>query len=86
MKTWTVADAKRDFARGLLVSARIERGVMVSSWAIWIKGKLIEDGEGLLVAAHGHDPRVFQTVDAAIRALESIGFQVGELLVKPHSL
>lgn len=85
MKTWTVADAKSDFARGLLASARIERGVMVSSWAIWIKGKLAEDGEGLLVGAHDKDVRDFKTLDAAVRVLESIGFQVGELLVRPHS-
>jgi hypothetical protein len=81
MKTWTVADAKRDFARGLLSSAWIERNPMASTWCVWIKGQLAQDGQGVLIDAHNKEARDFKTIDAAVRAIEGIGFEVNRLVV-----
>lgn len=81
-KTWTVAEAKKDFERGLLVHARIERGVLDPRWSVVLRGNFQTGGEGPLIDAHLKEIRVFSTADAAVRVIESIGFAVGELSIQ----
>lgn len=81
-KTWTVGEAKKDFERGLLVHARIERGVLNPRWAVVLRENFQTGGEGPLVDAHLKEIRIFSTADAAVRVIESIGFSVGQLSIQ----
>lgn len=81
MKTWTVAAAKSDFTRGLLATAWIERNPMASTWCVWLKSIVATEREGQLIDAHKGSPREFKTVDAAVNAIEGIGFRVHQLAV-----
>lgn len=74
---YTMADAKRDFGRGYLKSFGIERYTLQMGWAVYLM-----DGEavGYLVDARTKKDRLFKTLDAAVSAVESIGFKVDRLI------
>lgn len=70
----TLAQAKRDFSIGYLKRYRIERRPMSNDeWCIYLGEG---NGAGWLVDARTKEPRAFKTLDAAVRTLEDIGFQV----------
>lgn len=74
LTTFTVAEAKRDFNDGLLTDFGLERyGVPGGGWNVLLKGQY---RCGALVDARTKQPRVFRTCDAAVSALEQIGFKV----------
>lgn len=70
---WTVALAKRDFEIGRLTAFSLERVPMGSGWNVVFRAP---NSNGPLVDARSHEPRVFKTLDAAVTALEGIGFKV----------
>lgn len=73
MLNWTMAQAKRDFEIGYLTDFHIERAQMVAGWSVSLKGGT---KRGHLVDARAKSARVFKTLDAAVLALEQIGFKV----------
>lgn len=74
MEGVTRAQAKRDFRIGWLTKWRIERLMGDSGWAVWLGEGA---GAGWLVDAREKEPCVYRSLDAAVRALEDVGFQVG---------
>lgn len=81
MSDWTMQDAKRDFERRLLRSACLVALPMASGWSVSIRSTLGMDGCGWLLDARKREPRQFKTADAAIRAVQEIGFEVVKLEV-----
>lgn len=83
MKFWTLREAQQDFDRKLLSSACIvkhEKG-----WIVEIQSKLSIDGIGQLGYSKASligTLRVFKTINAALDAVEEIGFKVKALEVK----
>jgi hypothetical protein len=78
----TMAQAKRDFGIGYLRSFTILRDVNDLSLASPGWNLDLEDmngRRGFLVDARTKTVRVFKTLDAAVSALEEIGFQVNGL-------
>ena len=75
MKNWTLAEAKKDFERGLLKSLRFVRQPLSERWSIQIISTLALDGEGFILAAHGRHVREFKDLDAAVRTAGDIGFK-----------
>lgn len=73
MLNWTMAQAKRDFEIGYLDDFHIERAAMQAGWSVALKGGT---KRGHLVDARAKSPRVFKTLDAAVLAIEQIGFKV----------
>jgi len=77
MAAWTVAEAKKDFDRGLLTGFEIHdsSGIMsnVQHWSVSFSVKIGQGGA--LIDAREKVPRQFRTMDAAISALRSIGFR-----------
>jgi len=71
---FTMAQAKRDFSIGLLTDFHIQRVVMGSGWCVWLGGAGYHRGP--LVDARSNKLREFKTLDAAVSALEQIGFKV----------
>lgn len=73
----TLAQAKRDFEIGYLTEFELRRWPLAGlGWFVWLgKG----NAAGWLVDARSKQPREFKTLDAAISAVESIGFKVEEL-------
>ena len=79
--SWTLAEARFDFERGLLKEIRIvtlEPGV----WAVSITSRLSQGGTGWLLQSKRRDQRQFKSLKAAAEAVENIGFRINELLVK----
>ena len=77
MSDSTMAQAKRDFEIGYLTAARLKRWpLMGSGWFVWLGEGM---GAGWLADARTKQPREFKSADAAISALEQIGFEVNEL-------
>jgi hypothetical protein len=72
---WTVAQAKRDFEIGYLTDFSFERFRLDggAEWSIKLAGG---SARGVLVDARSKTPRTFRSLDAAIAAVESIGFRV----------
>ena len=71
---YTMELAKRDFQLGYLQSYEIHRHPLgKSGWSV-----LLSDGSntGLLSDARTRQPRVFKTLDAAVSAIEQVGFSV----------
>jgi len=73
VNAWTMAQAKRDFQIGYLTDFQIQRAAMLSGWWVSLKGGT---NRGHLVDARAKEPRLFKTLDAAVIALEQIGFKV----------
>jgi hypothetical protein len=88
----TMAEAKRDFKRGHLDTWRIDRmklqeglGKPYFRWFVRVgrEGRPLD----LLGDARTRMPREFVSVEAAIGALEQIGFEVGLCIsIKPRTL
>jgi len=74
MASWNTELAKRDFQLGYLSSFQLERAVMSEGWTI----RLVHGANfgPLTTARDPLNPRVFKTLDAAVAALEEIGFAV----------
>lgn len=75
---WTAALAKRDFQHGHLLGFVIVPALMAEGWSLRLRSAV---GVGFLVDAHDKRPRVFKTLDAAVRELQRIGFAVPGLEV-----
>lgn len=78
MSDCSMAQAKRDFARGFLVGGIVESrgGFMVpAQWYIRFvfASDTLGGGPGYLVDARSGHPRGFKTFDAAVSALRQIG-------------
>lgn len=73
---FTMAEAKRDLSVGYLSEFSVQKQQSSSGWTIWLKGAAGIDGT--LVNQRDKSPRVFKTLDAAISALNDIGFDVQE--------
>ncbi len=74
---FTMAQAKRDFHIGHMESFHFERPLWANSgWIVQLKAGAMR---GPLVASRGVDARVFKTLDAAVSAVEQIGFKVDYL-------
>lgn len=76
MSDSTMAQAKRDFAIGYLTVYRVTRLPMSREWGLQLGEG---NGRGWLIDARTGAGRAFKTLDAAISALEQIGFEVNEL-------
>ena len=74
-RTWTMAEAKRDFGYGLLADYGMQR--VMGEWSVVLSGTSMR---GALVDARGKTPRMFKTLDAAVSALEQIGFSVQSMV------
>lgn len=81
MSDWTLAQAKKDFNRGLLKQVRIV-AAMPGTWSVQITSILALDGKGWLLDAKKKEPRQFKTLDAAIFQIREIGFEVRQILVE----
>jgi hypothetical protein len=79
MKTWTMAQAKSDFDRGLLkgVSIYVHDMIGDSHYAVSFESALSLDGSGALVDARTGHVREFKTMDAAHSAIRQVGFHTG---------
>lgn len=73
MNTWTMAQAKRDFSIGYLTDFSMTRYELGHGWRVDLRGG---SARGSLVDARDKSPRQFRTLDAAVSALEQIGFKV----------
>jgi len=72
---YTMADAKRDFKMGYLTQFVIERNGLSTGW--WVKiGPERNQVLHPLVDARSHKMRHFKSLDAAVSALEEIGFVI----------
>jgi len=70
----TTPQAKRDFEIGYLNTFHIEKTPMAETWQVWLGSG---NGAGWLVSQRDKtNPRQFKTLDAAVAALEEIGFKV----------
>jgi hypothetical protein len=79
---WTMAQAKRDFARGVLASAEIKWFGLGMGYGLLLTSKLAGEGSGLLVDARGRKPRQFRTADAVIVTAREIGFMPWSLKIE----
>lgn len=90
MSNYTMAQAKRDFERGLLVgfevrfiSSKTPYGTTEQGWILTLEASKTVEGYlgflGDLVDARSKEERVFKTLDAAISAARQIGFIAGRL-------
>lgn len=75
---YTMADAKRDFKMGYLAQYVIERNVLSAGWRVKLgpeRNQVLHP----LVDARTKQWRLFKSLDAAVSALEEIGFEVNVL-------
>lgn len=78
MHTWTMAQAKRDFEIGYLSGFTFWRSVAEGQpWTVGLRGGT---ASGHLVDARTKTTREFKTLDAAVRAVEEIGFECKALI------
>jgi len=75
---YTMADAKRDFRLGFLDIYYLERNVLAPGWRIQLVPARSSNSHPL-VDARSKEWRLFKTLDAAVAALEEIGFKVVSL-------
>lgn len=71
----TLAEAKRDFTRGMLTSYSIVRAMGSISVSLNVETSSFR-AVATLVDARTKSIRHFKTIDAAVSALQQIGFQV----------
>jgi hypothetical protein len=70
----TLEQARRDFAQGRLGGVALLRVPMSRhEWSVRLCGRRGDDG--MLLDVRTLQPQVFGTLDAAVRALEAIGFR-----------
>ncbi len=73
----TMAEAKRDRSNGYLTTYQVKRwGALGTGWFVWLG---TGNGASWLEEARHREPREFKTLDAAIQALEQVGFSVDSL-------
>lgn len=72
----TMAQAKDYFQRDLLAAYAVGR--VLDYWLVRMQFK-DSGGEFPLVDARSKQPRHFKTLDAAVRAIEEVGFDVSQL-------
>jgi hypothetical protein len=74
----TIEQARRDRAAGRLSSATLLRVPMsASSWSVRLSGG--KGDAGMLLSLHTLEAEQFSSLDAAVAALEKIGFAVEQL-------
>ena len=74
---YTTLFAKHDFTTGAINLFEIQRAPLNSGWVVLLKGRIVV---GYLTTARKlNEPRIFKTLDAAVIALEEIGFSVLKL-------
>jgi len=79
MTFWTMAQAKRDFEIGYLTGFCFYRSVAAGEpWTIGLSGG---SARGHLVDARTKSVREFKSLDAAVRAVEEVGFECKALMV-----
>ena len=73
----TMAEAKRDRSNGYLTTYQVKRwGALGTGWFVWLG---TGNGASWLEEARHREPREVKTLDAAIQALEQVGFSVDSL-------
>lgn len=74
---WTVAEAKKDFDRGLLTGFEVhDSSPILSSEQHWSVSFTVKLGAaGPLVDAREKNPRQFRNLDSVVTTLRSIGFR-----------
>lgn len=73
--------ARRDFSAGRLSSALLVRVPMRhAAWTIRLSGA--KGDSGMLLSVQDLEPQVFTSLDAAVAALEQIGFSFTQLKVQ----
>jgi len=76
----TMEQARRDFAAGRLGNAVLVKVPMrQAEWTIRLSGA--KGDTGMLLAVQNLEPQVFTSLDAAVKALEQIGFSLTQLKV-----
>lgn len=76
----TMEQARRDYAAGRVVSAVLVRVPMSQTgWTIRLSGA--KGDTGMLLSVQDLQPQVFASVDAAVSAIEQIGFSFSQLKV-----
>lgn len=74
----TMEQAKRDFAQGRLAGGALLRVPMSGKeWSVRLQGRRGDDG--MLLDLRTLQPQVFASIDAAVAALELIGFRCDQL-------
>lgn len=74
----TMEQARRDFAAGRLNGALFIRVPMSGSdWTVRLNGA--KGDAGMLLDVKTLEPQVFRSLDAAVQALEKIGFSFSQL-------
>lgn len=75
---YTMAEAKRDFRLGYIGQYSVERDPWMSGWFVYLGPK---ENKTLhpLVDARTKRNRQFKTLDAAVSAIEDVGFEVKRL-------
>lgn len=81
-KDWTLAEAKIDFANTDLRQVRLHRNG--AGWLVVLK-HVKWNSEGFLVTDYDREIREFATADAAVQAIESIGYEVGQLAIHGYN-
>ncbi|MBX3617491.1 hypothetical protein [Nitrosomonas sp.] len=80
MVKYTMNIAKRDFMMGYLKQYRIIKAPELMLSGSWEKRWHISLGygetHGYLVDSRTKEPRLFKTLDAAVKALEDVGFNI----------
>lgn len=82
MATYSMAQAKRAFEMGYLRLVEVKRWDLTTGgrggWFVWLgRG----NAAGWLVDARDKEPRMFKSLDAAVSALEQVGFRVNTVLM-----
>lgn len=80
MANWTVAFSKSAYEHGIIDDAFIVRAPMEDGWNVLLV-TVDKTSRHLLCDAHDKRPRLFKTLDAAVRTVESVGFTVVSLQV-----
>lgn len=81
MSDYTMAQAKRDYDRGMILEAKIipPHDLIENGWHVYLDAG--QWGDGCLVDARSRAVRFFKTADSAIKAIQQIGFKVAVLRV-----
>lgn len=82
MANWTLAFSKSAYEVGIIDDAFLVRAAMEDGWNVLLV-TVDKSSQHLLCDAHDKRPRLFKTLDAAVRAVESVGFKVPSLKVVP---
>lgn len=77
---WTLAFSKSAYEHGIVDDAVIVRAPMEDGWNVLLV-TVDASSKHLLCDAHDKRPRLFKTLDAAVRAVETVGFVVASLQV-----